>query len=294
MSIESNNIMASVVGVVSDGLDLIQENLPTILSVYSIILLIIVIIFNITYLAKAFDTSSDSTYCNNSFISSVINTITWTVIVSTIIISLTVMKQFADVKLSRNIILTYGKIIGDIFYNFCIIGFIYLLSGYIFSFANNILSNKNNYNIESLLTWISIPVSILLGLIIVGGLISIFRTKYRDYEKIFSRFNKYLSPFLITISLFSIITLITGTNIYYASEISAEIFGILFILIFIGLLAAMILLFIVPYRAEGIEALNKYITEITTKRDNIMDGTDKLLDKLSQIRSIRKSFNKPR
>ena len=294
MSIESNNIMASVVGVVSDGLQLIENNLPNAFSVYTIILLIILIIFNSIYLVKAFDTSSESISCNNNVLSSVINTITWTVIVSTIIISLTVMKQFADVKLSRNIILTYGKIIGDIFYNFCIIGFIYLLSGYIFSFANNILSNKNNYNIESLLTWISIPVSILLGLIIVGGLISIFRTKYRDYEKIFSRFNKYLSPFLITISLFSIITLITGTNIYYASEISAEIFGILFILIFIGLLAAMILLFIVPYRAEGIEALNKYITEITTKRDNIMDGTDKLLDKLSQIRSIRKSFNKPR
>ena len=294
MSKNPFDILTSVLKVFSNGLELIQYNLPTTLSVYSIILLIIVIIFNITYLAKAFDTSSDSTYCNNSFISSVINTITWTVIVSTIIISLTVMKNFANVNLSKDIILTYGKILGDIFYNFCIIGFIYLLSGYIFSFANNILSNKNNYNIESLLTWIWIPVSILLGLIIVGGLISFFRTKYGDYEKIFSRFNKYLSPFLITISLFSIITLITGTNIYYASEISAEIFGILFILIFIGLLAAMILLFIVPYRAEGIEALNKYIGEITTKRDNIMDGTDKLLDKLSQIRSIRKSFNKPR
>tara|TARA_B110000503_G_C7141616_1_gene411080 strand:- start:417 stop:1295 length:879 start_codon:yes stop_codon:yes gene_type:complete len=288
MSKNPFDILTSVLKVFSNGLELIQENLPTTLSVYSIILLIIVIIFNITYLAKAFDTSSDSTYCNNSFISSVINTITWTVIVSTIIISLTVMKQFADVILSKDIILTYGKILGDIFYNFCIIGFIYLLSGFIFSFANNILSNKNNYNIESLLTWIWIPVSILLGLIMMGGLISFFRRKYGDYEKIFSRFNKYLSPFLITISLFSIITLITGTNIYYASIISAELFGIIFILLFIGLLVAMILLFIVPYRVEGIEALNKYITEITTKRENIMKGTNQLLDQLSQTRSIRK------
>ena len=100
--------------------------------------------------------------------------------------------EFAGAKLINRISTTYGKILGDIFYNFCIIGFIYLLSGFIFSFANNILSNKNNYNIESLLTWIWIPVSILLCLIIVGGLISFFGEKYGDYENIFSRFNKYL------------------------------------------------------------------------------------------------------
>ena len=282
----------SLITVFSNGLELIEENLPDALSVYSIILLIIVIIFNGIYLGKAFDTSSDSTYCNNSFISSVINTITWTVIVLTIIFSLTVMKQFANVNLSRDIILTYGKILGDIFYNFCIIGFIYLLSGYIFSFANNILSNKHNYNIESLLTWIWIPVSILLSLIIVGGLISFFGRKYGDYEKIFSRFNKYLSPFLITISLFSIITLITGTNIYYASIISAEIFGIIFILIFIGLLAAMYLWFIYPFRAKGIKDLNKYIGIIATARDGIMDKTNQLLDELANTRSGRQSFNK--
>ena len=289
----NDNIIASALNVVSNGLELIEKNLPDAFSVYSIILLIIVIIFNITYLVKAFDTSSDSTYCNNNVLSSVINTITWTVIVLTIIFSLTVMKQFANVILSKNIILTYGKIIGDIFYNFCIIGFIYLLSGYIFSFANNILSNKNNYNIESLLTWIWIPVSILLGLIIVGGLITFFGRKYGDYEKIFSRFNKYLSPFLITISLFSIITLITGTNIYYASRISAEIFGIIFIIIFIGLLVAMILFFIHPNRNIGIEALNKYIDQITTARDNIIRGTNQLLDNLNILRNDRKPFKLP-
>lgn len=271
----NDNIIASAFGVVSNGLQLIENNLPDALSVYSIILLIIVIIFNITYLAKAFDTSS------------VINGITWTVIVSTIIFSLTVMKKFAKVTLSKNIILTYGKILGDIFYNFCIIGFIYLLSGFIFSFANNILSNNENYN---LLKWIWIPLTILSSLIIFGGIIAIITKKYGDYSNIFNRFNKYLSAFLITISLFSIITLITGIIIYYASRISAEIFGIIFIIIFILLLVAMILLFIYPYRKFGIEALTKYNTVIKTARDEIIKNTNILLDNLSGKRTSRGKF----
>jgi len=294
MSNGSDNIMSSVFGVVSDGLQLIENNLPNAFSVYTIILLIILIIFNSIYLVKAFDTSSESISCNNNVLSSVINTITWTVIVLTIIFSLTVMKKFADVNLKGDILLTYGKIIGDIFYNFCIIGFVYLLSAYIFSFANNILSNKENLNIDNLLKWISIPVGILLGIIIIGGFIAITTKKYGDYEKIFSRFNKYLSAFLITISLFSIITLITGTNIYYASTISAEIFGIIFILIFILLLGTMIVFFIYPKRKIGIDFSIGMIKEINTNRNEIIIKTNNLLNKLSDKLPDRKYFKLPR
>ena len=190
-NIINGNMADALQGLVKQGLEIIEKNPTNAFSVYSIILLIIVIFFNSIYLVKAFDTSSDSTYCNNNVLSNVINTITWTVIVSTIIFSLTVMKKFADVNLSKDILLTYGKILGDIFYNFCIIGFVYLLSAYIFSFANNILSNNENLNIHHLLTWISIPVGIILFLIIVGGIIAITTKKYGNYNTIFGRFNKY-------------------------------------------------------------------------------------------------------
>lgn len=286
----------SLITVFSNGLDLIEKNLPNAWSVYSIILLIIVIFFNSIYLVKAFDTSGDSASCNNNLLSSVINGITWTVIVSTIIFSLTHMRKFLQGNLSRELKLTYGKILGnilgDIFYNFCIIGFIYLLSGFIFSFANNILSNKHNYNIETLLTWIWIPAGIILGLIIVGGIIAISSKKYGDIQNIIGPFIKYLLSSIITISIFSIITLITGTIIYHASRISAEISGILFIIMFILLLVAMFLL--LRYREIGIEFLNKYIGKISTARDNIREGTNQLLVNLSKTRSSRGEFSLPR
>ena len=55
----------------------------------------------------------------------------------------------------------------------------------------------------------------------------------------------------------------------------------------------MILLFIVPYRKNGIEALTKYITEITTARVTIINRTNDLLDYLyNKLPDLnRKSFN---
>ena len=157
-----------------------EKNMPYTISVYIFILLILVIIFNITYVIKSFNDTPDITTCNSiSFISVIVNSIIWGVIITTTLFSLSAMKIYIkDTLQDGKIIMTYGKIFSDIFYNLGTQGLIYLLSGFIFAYGNNFLFNNINH---SLVEWIWIPVGLFIFIVLISGIIVFFTND--NYEK---------------------------------------------------------------------------------------------------------------
>ena len=256
-----------------------EKNIPYTLSVYIFILLIIVIIFNISYVIKSFDDTPDKTTCNSmNFISVIINGIIWGVIITTTLFSLSSMKIYIkDTLQDGKIIMTYGKILSDIFYNLGTQGLIYLLSGFIFAYGNNILFNNINY---SLVEWIWIPVGLFIFIVLISGLI-VFLTNdnYKKYKGLLNFFNSYLSPFIITISLFSLITSEVSGLIYIINNSSPQIYGIVFLILFILLLLCLIIMFIYPDPDIGIQFVTKYIKLLKKIHKESQTNIDETIEK---------------
>ena len=268
-----------------------EKNIPYTLSVYIFILLIIVIIFNISYVIKSFDDTPDKTTCNSmNFISVIINGIIWGVIITTTLFSLSAMKIYIkDTLHDGKIIMTYGKILSDIFYNLGTQGLIYLLSGFIFAYGNNFLFNNINH---SLVEWIWIPVGLFIFIVLISGLIVLItKENYDKYKRALNFFNSYLSPFIITISLFSLITSLISGLIYIINNNSPQIYGIVFLILFILLLLCLIIMFIYPDPDIGIQFVTNYIKRLKKFHQNSKSKINDVIIKVESPNEPEKKSN---